>query len=85
MELYQDNASRIIELMPTPKEGYGFRLSPLAKRRLARMATDMEKSEAQILEIAITHLLGTLEREQGIWMTAAEPPRKSHKRPPDAA
>lgn len=63
----------------------GFRLSPLARRRLKLMADNMEKSEAAILEIAITHLLGTLEHDEGVRMAVSETPPKRHKRPPDAA
>jgi hypothetical protein len=82
VELYSGNTARIIELMPDPS---AFRISPLAKRQLKQLAEQQDKSDAEILEIAIAHLLGTLDRDQPVWMTGTKPVPKGHKRPPDAA
>lgn len=84
MELFGGATARIIELMPE-KTPTTFRLSPLAKRRLRAMAESTDRSDAEILEIAIAHLLGTLDRDQPVWMTGTKPLPKTHKRPPDAA
>ncbi len=66
-----------------------FRLSTLARKRLARLAEDLDKSEPEVLELAITHLRGSMARDQMIWITVPEgsddEPPKSHKRPHRAA
>jgi predicted DNA-binding protein len=56
-----------------------FRLSALAKRRLKYIARTLGKSEAQAAEIAITHLLATLEHNQGVWITTKPLRNTSHK------
>jgi hypothetical protein len=77
--------ARIIELMPeTPVSRY--RLNARTKERLERLRGLMDKTEAEILEDAVAHLLGTLERDQPIWPTAPSDRQTRHKRPPrDAA
>ena len=79
MELYREESERIIELMPDPS---AYRLSPQAKRQLKQLAEQQDKSDAEILEIAIAHLLGTLDRDQPVFLTSS---KKTHKSPRDAA
>lgn len=59
-----------------------FRLSTLARRRLKDMAEKMDKPESQIVELAITHLAGTTQRDQPVFMTVPDEdsdPPKAHK------
>jgi hypothetical protein len=70
---------RIIALVPTPVSS--FRLSTRAKRTLARLAREQGKSNAEVLELAIVHLEGTLRNGQPVYL--APPPGddpKSHKK-----
>lgn len=77
-------AARIISLMPeTPVSR--FRINRRSLDKLARLRALLEKSDADILEDAIDHLLGTLERDQPVWKTAPSDSRKGHKPPRDAA
>ena len=74
-------ATGIIELMPeTPASQ--FRLKPLAKKRLRALAIAMEKSESAVIDLAIAHLAGTLQRDQPVFMTVPDEdsdPPKAHK------
>jgi hypothetical protein len=74
--------ARIIELMPeTPVSR--FRLNELARRRLAAMVKQTGKSDAELVELAITDLRARLLRGEGVVMTIPDepidPPR-GHKR-----
>jgi len=60
------------------------RLNDLARRRLKAMAAETHKSEAELVELAITNLRAALLRGEGIKMTIPDDPDgapKSHKRP----
>ena len=84
VELYREEktAERFIQLMPDPST---YRLSPRAKRQLKQLSESQDKSDAEILEIAITHLLATLENDEGVRMTVKDDGSKRHKRPPSDA
>lgn len=43
------------------------------------------KTETEIVSVGVAHLLGSLERDQPIWMTAPSEAQKSHKRASGAA
>ena len=76
--------ARIIELMPeTPVSRH--RLSARTREQLEVLHDVLGKTESEILEDAVAHLLGTLERDQPVWLTAPSDRGKRHKRPPDAA
>lgn len=76
----------ILRLM-APEKGTSrsFRFSGITAKRLERLGKMVEKSDTAIIEDAIAHLLGTLERDEPIRMTAPSDDPKRHKRPPDAA
>jgi len=63
----------------------GFKLSAATNRRLERLSRILDKSDTAIIEDAIAHLLGTLERDEPIRMTAPSDTSKAHKSPRDAA
>ncbi len=74
---------RILEL---PRVTRSYRFDDRTLERLNKLARRLpSKSDTAILEDAIAHLLGTLERDQPTWMTAPSDSQKGHKRPPDAA
>lgn len=67
--------------------------TPVSRHRLnARTREGLEelrgltgKSEAEIIDDAVAHLLGTLEHDEKIWPARPAERRKGHKRPPDHA
>lgn len=71
--------------MPTEKTTRSFRFSKVTSERMARLADLLEKSDTAILEDAIAHLLGTLERDQPVWQITPAELRKRPKSPRDAA
>lgn len=73
--------------MPTEKSSSrSYRFSNSTANRIKRLAELLEKSDTQIIEDAIAHLLGTLERDQPLWAISPEDLKKLHKKPPrDAA
>jgi hypothetical protein len=78
--------SAILRLMPIEKGPQrGFKLSAATNRRLQRLSRILDKSDTAIIEDAVAHLLGTLERDEPVRMTSPSDDPKRHKRPPDAA
>jgi hypothetical protein len=78
----------ILRLMAAPKgESRNFKFGPLTAKRLEKLGRKLDKSDTAILEIAITHLLSTLERDEPVRMTIPTEGSVTHKRgvPPDAA
>lgn len=74
------------QVMPTEKgASRSFRFSTVTSRRLERLSDLLEKSDTAILEDAIAHMIGTLERDQPVWLTAPSDGRKHHKRGSDDA
>jgi predicted transcriptional regulator len=72
--------------MPTEKSSSrSYRFTNKTAANIARLADLMEKSDTAIIEDAIAHLLGSLERDQSLWATRPGDIKKTHKRPPDAA
>lgn len=63
----------------------GFKLSASTNQRLERLSKMLDKSDTAIIEDAIAHLLGTLERDEPVRMTAPSDAAKRHKSPRDAA
>jgi len=72
--------------MPTEKSSSrSYRFTNSTASRLERLADMLEKSDTAIIEEAIAHLLGTLERDQPVWLTSPPKGRDGHKRGGDAA
>jgi len=72
--------------MPSEKSASrSYRFTNSTTRKLEKLADLLEKSDTQIIEDAIAHLLGTLERDQPLWATSPGDDKKSHKRPPSDA
>ena len=74
----------ILRLMPSEKSANSrsYRFTNSTTKRLERLSDILEKTDTAIIEEAIAHLLGTLERDQPVWLTS---PPKGHKRGGDAA
>lgn len=64
-----------------------YRFTNSSVKKLERLGDILEKSDTQIIEDAIAHLLGTLERDMPTWQTSPRETEKTHKRTPprDAA
>jgi hypothetical protein len=72
--------------MPTEKSNSrSYRFTNSTAKKLERLSDLTEKTDTSIIEDAIAHLLGTLERDQPIFLTSPQDPRKGHKGPRDAA
>jgi hypothetical protein len=68
----------IIHIVPTPASS--FRLSPRIKRTLERLARQRGKSMSEVLELAISHLDGTLRNGLPIYLDEPDNDRpNSHK------
>ncbi len=66
--------------MPTEKSSSrSYRFTNSTASRLEKLADILEKSDTAIIEEAIAHLLGTLERDQPVWLTS--PPKAVPKHP----
>ena len=50
-------------------EPLNVRLSARAAARLDRLQRKLSASKTQVVEDALVHLLGSLERDQAIWLT----------------
>lgn len=75
----------MFHLMPVKKStSRHYRFSSLTERRLERLADILEKSDTGILEDAIAHLLGTIDRDLPVYLTSLMDKRKGPKRPPAA-
>ena len=71
---------RIIALVPTPKTQSTFRLADPIVAELQHLADKLGKSRPDVVELAITHLAGTIRNGQPVYI---DPPPKapaSHKR-----
>lgn len=68
--------------MPVEKSNSrSYRFSNGSVKKLQRLsAIRPDMSDTAIIEAAIAHLLGTLEREQPVWLTSPGDLQKSHKR-----
>lgn len=74
------------EVLEMPRKTQSFRFSDRTRERLDKLGAILPgKSETAILEDAVAHLLGSLERDEPVRMTAPSDSQKRHKRPPDAA
>jgi hypothetical protein len=72
--------------MPTEKSNSrSYRFTNSTAKKLERLAAITEKSDTAIIEDAIAHLLGTLERDNPIYLTSPRDIGKTHKNPRDAA
>ena len=75
----ESDLGRIIELVPAKKQAQ-FRLSDQTLSTLQRLAEKLEKPRPDVVELALTHLDGTLRNGQPVYI---DPPPKapaSHKR-----
>jgi hypothetical protein len=74
----------ILSLPARPTRNY--RLDELTLERLNKLAGRLGgKTETQIIIDAVAHFLGSIERDQPVWVTSPSEGQKSHKRRPDAA
>jgi len=72
--------------MPQEKSASrSFRFTNSTAKKLDRLARLTEKSDTAIIEDAIAHLLGTLDRDQPVFLTSPRDSEKGHKRGGDAA
>jgi hypothetical protein len=63
-----------------------YRFSDQTGERLKKLGEKLEsKTETQILEDAVAHLLSTLDRDLPVYMTAPSDGAKRHKRTPSDA
>lgn len=56
--------------MPIEKTTRSYRFSKVTQDRIERLGELLQKSDTQILEDAIAHLLGTVDRDQPVWVTS---------------
>jgi hypothetical protein len=75
---------RIIELVPTKTQS-SFRLSDSALEELQRLAEKLGKARPDVVELAISHLSGTLAHDQPVYIGPPPDAPKSHKRRSHAA
>lgn len=75
---------RIIELVPT-KVQTSLRLSPPIFDELQRLADKLGKPRPDVVELAISHLSGTLAHDQPVYIGPPPDAPKSHKRRSRAA
>lgn len=61
-----------------------YRFTNGSVKKLERLGRLLEKSDTQIIEDAIAHLLGTLERDHPVFLTSPGDTQKGPKRPPAA-
>lgn len=71
---------RIIALVPTPKTQSTFRLADPIIEELQRLADKLGKSRPEVVELAITHLAGTVRAGQPVYIDPPPKPPASHKR-----
>jgi hypothetical protein len=70
-----------LEIVHLPRATRNYRFDEQTIQRLNKLSNRLgAKTETDILEDAIAHLLGSLERDQPVWMTAPSEVLKSHKR-----
>ena len=75
----QPGFGRIITLVPDKTQA-SFRLSDQVLDELQRLADRLGKSRPDVLELAVTHLSGTLEHNQPVFIGPPPKPPASHKR-----
>lgn len=56
-------------VLPTMSKQLNVKLSSKAAGRLDRLQRKLGKSQAAIVDEALTHLLGTVARDQAVWLT----------------
>jgi hypothetical protein len=70
---------RIIELVQ-PKTQTSLRLSTAAIEELQRLADKLDKPRPDVVELAISHLSGTLAHDQPVYIGPSPDAPKSHKK-----
>jgi len=75
-----------LEVLRLPREARSYRFDELTLERLNKLSNRLAgKGETEIVRDALGHLLGSLERDQAVWMTAPSEVQKAnpsgHKRP----
>jgi hypothetical protein len=70
---------RIIELVQ-PKTQTSLRLSTAALDELQRLADKLDKARPDVVELAITHLSGTLAHDQPVYIEPPPKPPATHKK-----
>lgn len=58
----------------TEKQQAGFRLSAGVIRRINALADRLELDRADVIDLAIKHLDGTIARDQALWVSDPPPP-----------
>jgi hypothetical protein len=74
-----------LEILHLPRATRSYRFDELTMERLNKLAGRLGKTETEIVSAGVAHLLGTLERDQPIWMTAPSEGQKSHKKRSNAS
>lgn len=73
-----------LEVLRLPREARSYRFDEQTLERLNKLANRLQgKNETDIVRDAVAHFLGTLERDQPLWMTAPSEAQKanaSHKK-----
>jgi hypothetical protein len=70
---------RIIELVPA-KTQTSLRLSNAVLDELQRLAEKLDKPRADVIELAVSHLSGTLAHDQPVYIGPPPDDPKSHKK-----
>jgi hypothetical protein len=75
-----------LEILHLPRATRNYRFDELTVQRLNKLANRLgSKTETEIVSVGIAHLLGSIERDQAVWMTAPSEATRAHKRSRDAA
>lgn len=70
-----------LEIVNLPRTARSYRFDEQTIQSLNKLANRLgSKTDTEIVSIGIAHLLGSLERDNPIWMTAPSDTQKGHKR-----
>ena len=76
----------VLEIVHLLRATRNYRFDELTMERLNKLANRLgSKTETEIVSVGIAHLLGSIERDQAVWMTAPSETQKSHKRHPNGS
>jgi len=84
VDLPELDTGGIIALVATTTQT-SLRLSTSVLEELQRLADKLDKPRPEVVELAITHLSGTLAHDQPVYIGPPPDPAKSHKRRRSAA
>lgn len=69
-----------LEVLHLPRTTRSYRFDELTIQRLNKLTGRLGMTETETVSRGIAHLLGSIERDQPLWMTAPSEAQKSHKR-----